>query len=178
MGKNKTARFTAVVQKAGRPETYLLWQDPKKDPVFQSALEEKRLMTVLREAKGKEYGLAGFKRSKAASYLVFPKSLAGFEGRRVVGIKYEQFAPSKPVGKRVQPLEQPAPRKPETPKPKAGPKQYEVRVRVEATAEQTFVVDAQNRTEAEQAALVASEERGSDLGGAKFTRRIAKVRTV
>ena len=68
MGKTKTARFTAVVQKAGRPQTFVLWQDPKKDPGFQSALQQERVMTVFREAKGKDYGVAGFKRGKAATY--------------------------------------------------------------------------------------------------------------
>jgi hypothetical protein len=179
MGKTKTARFTAVVSKSGRPQTIVLWQDPKRDPGFQSALQNDRIMTVLREPKGKEYGVAGFKRSKTATYLLFPKKLDAFNGKRIVGIKYDQLAPTSPVGKPVTKSQQ-------TPKAVPEPKrvvakqsrQYEVTLRINAVAEETFHVEAGNNAEAKRAAVAASGEKFPDLSKAKITRRLARMKRV
>jgi hypothetical protein len=176
MAKTKTARFTALVQRAGKPETLLLWQDPKKDPAFQDALHGNRLLTVLREPHGKEYGVVGFKRNKTASYLVFPRPLRGFDGKRIVGIKYEQVAPSKPVGKPIKPTEKQS-RSTPAPRPQISKaRQFEVTLRVTAIGEETFVVDATSSHEARRAALQAAEQKTPDLGKAKITRRVARIK--
>jgi hypothetical protein len=176
MEKTKTARFTAVVQKSGHPQTIVLWQDPKKDPGFQSALEQDRIMTVVREPKGKEYGVAGFKRSKAATYLLFPKKLNAFDGKRIVGIKYEQLAQASPIGK---PIIEGKQRTKATPEPKRviakQSRQYEVTLRVNAVVEEIFHVEASNNAEAKRAALAASGEKTPDWSKAKITRQLARI---
>ena len=42
----KTVRFADVVEKAGKPEPYTLWQKPGADRHFQSALKNHRVMTI------------------------------------------------------------------------------------------------------------------------------------
>src|SRR3982750_3163326 len=83
--KVKTARFTAVVEKSGRPEVYILWQKPKTDRHFQSLLKNNRVMTVRPSDSGTDFGEVGFHEKKGARYLAFPKSLKRFEGQRMVG---------------------------------------------------------------------------------------------
>jgi hypothetical protein len=90
--KVKTARFAEVVEKAGRPETYTLWQKPAADRHLQSQIKNNRVMTIQRSESGTEFGMAGFKQAKGANYLVFPKSLKRFENRRVVGINWDLVA--------------------------------------------------------------------------------------
>lgn len=46
-------------------------------------------MTIQPSATGTEFGVVGFKETKGASYLVFPKSLKRFENKRIVGIKWD-----------------------------------------------------------------------------------------
>ena len=87
--KVKTVRFADVVEEAGKPEPYTLWQKPAADRHFQSALKNHRVVTIQKSDSGTEFGIVGFKQSKAASYLVFPKSLKRFENTRVVGIKWD-----------------------------------------------------------------------------------------
>jgi len=87
--KVKTVRFAEVVDKAGHPETYTLWQKPTGDRRLQSHFKNNRVMTIQRTESGTEFGIAGFKQSKGANYLVFPKSLKRFENKRVVGINWD-----------------------------------------------------------------------------------------
>ena len=87
--KVKTVRFADVVEEAGTPEPYTLWQKPAADRHFQSALKNHRVMTIQQSDSGTEFGMAGFKQVKTASYLIFPKSLKRFENERVVGIKWD-----------------------------------------------------------------------------------------
>jgi hypothetical protein len=87
--KVKTARFAEVVEKAGRPEAYTLWQKPAADRHLKSQIRNNRVMTIQRSESGTEFGMVGFKQAKWASYLVFPKSLKRFENRRVVGINWD-----------------------------------------------------------------------------------------
>ena len=87
--KVKTVRFADVVQKAGKPEPYTLWQKPTADRHLQSALKNHRVMTIQQSDSGTAFGMVGFKQSKTASYLVFPKSLKRFENQRVVGINWD-----------------------------------------------------------------------------------------
>jgi hypothetical protein len=87
--KVKTVRFAEVVEKAGRPETYTIWQKLAADRHLQSQIKNNRVMTIQRSDSGTEFGIAGFKQVKGASYLVFPKSLKRFENKRVVGINWD-----------------------------------------------------------------------------------------
>jgi hypothetical protein len=87
--KVKTARFSQIVERSGRPESYTLWQKPRQDRHLQSQIKNNRVMTIQRSESGTEFGIVGFKERKGASYLVFPKSLKRFENRRVVGINWD-----------------------------------------------------------------------------------------
>jgi hypothetical protein len=87
--KTKTVRFVAIVEECGKPEVYTLWQRPKDDRKFQLLLKKDRIMTVLKSESGSDFGLVGFRETKGARYLTFPKSLKRFTDQRVVGINWE-----------------------------------------------------------------------------------------
>jgi hypothetical protein len=87
--KTKTARFVEVVEKCGQPEPYTLWQKPANDRHFQSALKNHRVMTILKSDSGTEFGMVGFKQTKEARYLIFPKSLKRFDNKRIIGINWD-----------------------------------------------------------------------------------------
>jgi len=87
--KVKTARFAQVVEKAGKPEVYTLWQEPAQDRHLQSEIKNNRVMTIKHSESGSEFGVVGFKEQKGASYLIFPKSLKRFENKRIVGINWD-----------------------------------------------------------------------------------------
>jgi hypothetical protein len=87
--KTKTIRFADVVDSGGKPEPYTLWQKPSQDRHLQSEIKNHRVMTILKIDTGTEFGLAGFKEQKGATYLVFPKSLKRFENNRIVGINWD-----------------------------------------------------------------------------------------
>jgi len=86
--KVKTARFSQVVERFGKPEVYTLWQKPAADRHFQSQLKNNRVMTILKSDSGTDFGVVGFKERKGATYLAFPKSLKQFADKRVVGIDW------------------------------------------------------------------------------------------
>jgi len=86
--KVKTARFSEVVEKCGRPHVYTLWQKPSADRHFQAQIKNTRVMTIQKSESGTDFGIAGFKEAKGASYLVFPKSLRRFADKRIVGIDW------------------------------------------------------------------------------------------
>ena len=86
--KVKTARFAQVIEKAGKPEAYTLWQKPAQDRHLQSLIKNNRVMTIQQTETGSEFGMASFKERKGARYLVFPKSLKRFENKRIVGINW------------------------------------------------------------------------------------------
>jgi len=87
--KVKTARFAQIVEKAGKPEVYTLWQKPAQDRHLQSEIKNNRVMTIQKSDTGSEFGMVGFKERKGASYLIFPKSLKRFENKRIVGINWD-----------------------------------------------------------------------------------------
>ncbi len=87
--KIKTVRFAQVVEKCGQPQVYTLWQKPAQDRHLQSLIKNNRVMTIQKSEGGTEFGIAGFKERKGASYLVFSKSLKRFENKRIVGINWE-----------------------------------------------------------------------------------------
>jgi hypothetical protein len=86
--KTKTARFSHVIEKCGKPQVYTLWQKPSTDRHLQAQLKNNRVMTILKTDSGTDFGIAGFKERKGATYLVFPKSLKQFTDRRVIGIDW------------------------------------------------------------------------------------------
>ena len=86
--KTETVRFSQVVEKCGKPEVYTLWQKPSADRHLQAQLKNNRVMTVLKTESRTDFGIAGFKEEKGASYLVFPKSLKSFADQRVIGIDW------------------------------------------------------------------------------------------
>jgi hypothetical protein len=85
----KTKRFADVVEAAGKPEVYTLWQKPVQDKHLQSEIKNHRVMTIQKTDAGREFGMVGFKEQKGAGYLVFPKSLKRFENNRIVGINWD-----------------------------------------------------------------------------------------
>ena len=86
--KAETARFSRIVEKCGQPNVYTLWQKPAADQRFQAQLKNNRVMTVQKSESGTDFGVIGFKESKGARYLVFPKSLKQFVDKRVVGVDW------------------------------------------------------------------------------------------
>jgi hypothetical protein len=87
--KTKTKRFADVVDAAGKPEVYTLWQKPRQDRHLQSEIKNNRVMTILKTETGSEFAMIGFKEKKGAIYLIFPKGLKRFENRRIVGINWD-----------------------------------------------------------------------------------------
>jgi len=91
-----TIRFQALVARSGRPDVYTPWSDPLRDKVFQKARKENRVLTVHQNLHGaKDYGEVGFREGRGLQFLIFPKSLRWAEGKRVVGIRYDQIAEAK-----------------------------------------------------------------------------------
>jgi hypothetical protein len=86
--KVKTARFSRLVEKCGKPQVYTLWQKPSADRHLQSQIKNTRVMTVQKSESGTDFGIVGFKERKGATYLVFPKSLKRFADKRIVGIDW------------------------------------------------------------------------------------------
>ena len=96
----KTARFADVVARAGTPEPYTAWSDPRKDTALQRAVKAGRVLTVHQDNVGarKDYGTVGFHADGTALFLIFPKSLREFSERRIVGVNYDAV-PAPPRGK-------------------------------------------------------------------------------
>ena len=86
--KIKTARFSQITEGCGKPEVYTLWQKPSADRHLQSQIKNNRVMTVLKSESGTDFGIVGFKESKEARYLIFPKSLKRFAEKRIIGIDW------------------------------------------------------------------------------------------
>ena len=86
--KIKTARFSQIIEKCGKPQVYTLWQKPSADRHFQVQIKNTRLMTILKSESGTDFGIVGFKESKEARYLIFPKSLKRFAEKRLIGIDW------------------------------------------------------------------------------------------
>ena len=93
----KTVRFSKVVEKAGKPEVYLLMTET--DPDFQKALHADKIMSLSDDSHGAgtEYGTVGYDKKRKGQLLLFPKTLKSFEEMKVVGIKYELFAEEEAV---------------------------------------------------------------------------------
>ena len=86
--KTKTARFSQVIESCGNPQVYTLWQKPSANRHLQSQINNHHVMTVLKSQSGTDFGMVGFKETKEARYLIFPKSLKRFAEKRIVGIDW------------------------------------------------------------------------------------------
>jgi hypothetical protein len=117
----KTARFSMVVAKAGKPEVHTSWVAPEKDAVLKKALANQRVMTVHVTEGQADFGTVGFQKIGNSQVLLFPKSLRRFADRRVVGIKYDLLADNPPSGKKIRSARQsPARPKASSLRPKKG----------------------------------------------------------
>ena len=86
--KIKTTRFSQIVEKCGKPQVYTLWQKPSTDRHLQAQIKKSRVMTILKSDSGTDFGIVGFKESKEARYLIFPKSLKRLAEKRIIGIDW------------------------------------------------------------------------------------------
>ena len=86
--KIKTARFSQVVENCDKPQVYTLWQKPSTDRHLHAQINKNRVMTILKSESGTDFGIIGFKESKEARYLIFPKSLKRFAEKRIIGIDW------------------------------------------------------------------------------------------
>jgi len=86
--KTKTARFSQIIEDCGKPQVYTLWQKPSADRHLQLQIKNNRVMTILKSESETDFGIVGFKESKEARYLVFPKSLKRFAEKRIVGMDW------------------------------------------------------------------------------------------
>ena len=86
--KIKTTRFSQIIEKCGKPQVYTLWQKTSIDRHLQAQIKKSRVMTILKSDSGTDFGIVGFKESKEARYLVFPKSLKRFAQKRITGIDW------------------------------------------------------------------------------------------
>jgi hypothetical protein len=86
--KTKTARFSQVIENCGKPQVYTLWQKPSGDRHLQAQIKNNRVMTLLKSESGTDFGIIGFKESREARYLIFPRSLKRFLDKRIIGIDW------------------------------------------------------------------------------------------
>ena len=86
--KVKTARFSQVVEECGKPQVYTLWQKPLSDRHVQAQMKKNRVMTILKSETGTDFGIIALKESKEARYLIFPKSLKRFAGKRIIRVDW------------------------------------------------------------------------------------------
>jgi hypothetical protein len=93
VNSNRIARFADVIAHAGPPKPHTLWRSPANDRAFQTALKNCRVLTVHQSNVGskKDYGAVGYEKDPHALFLVFPRSLKRFAGKRIVGIRYDQL---------------------------------------------------------------------------------------
>ena len=84
----KTTRFSRIVEKCGKPQVYTLWQKPSADRHLQAQIKKSRVITILKSESGTDFGIVGFKESREARYLVFPKSLKRFAEKRIIGMDW------------------------------------------------------------------------------------------
>lgn len=184
--KGKTARFAAVVEVCGAPEPVALWVSPDQDKRFKAALQKERVMTVHQEGKRKDVGEVGFRRGARALYLIFPKSLAAFRDRRIVGIDYDLLATPKPTGRLVPGAGRRSERTVSSPfamtrgqrlaaeEGEASQKRlYRVRVSHIAIVDQEVTVKAESRQTAREQALERTSK--PDFAEATLVRKVRRV---
>lgn len=173
---SKVARFKDLVAKCGTPEAYTPWVDPKRDPHFQAAWRENRVLTIQQNiaGHGKDFGMVGFRREPNVSYLLFPKPLTGFEGRKVVGIAYDAVH-TPPRGPVVKPS---AARKKSQSRPSPGTRSFRVTVCASAKIEYTEHVNATSSEAAKKEALKGAKSPHLDWSAAQVTREVIGIKSV
>ena len=194
----KTVRFTKVVEVAGNPEPYTLWQDPHEDPEFQKAIHDHRVMTVIRDPASSKADVAtiGYLKQAGALYLLFPKTLKEFQDKRIIGLKYDLLTDSKPRGTAVElgkprkrlsrktppprlkiaepKAEAERPSEPDPPQPKRLPK-FQVRAKVVASVETELEIEARNKNDARKAAAKQLEHEPFDFTPAKRQVKVINI---
>jgi hypothetical protein len=141
----KTVRFASVVERAGRPQTYTPWSDPKRDSAFQRALKADRVLTVHQNNVGtkKDYATVGFDGTGHSLLLIFPKSLTAFEGKRIVGVDYDVL-PAPPAAAE-RPKANAGPRPAHAPRSESKPRRKEApRVRDDTAPLKSTIVAFEN----------------------------------
>jgi hypothetical protein len=196
----KQVRFGKIVETGGKPEAYLAFSDPDKDPSFVRAAKESRVVTIKQEptSKRKDFGIVGYVKEKYATYLIFPKSLKEFDGQRVIGIDYSilQSADVRIGGKVPAPRKKPETKKertrsaaipkpkppkpapksePKPEKPKPQPKRFRVEIQITTVDRKEVEVTAWNQSEA-KANAIREVEASSNFDKARMTVKVVKVR--
>jgi hypothetical protein len=199
--KTGTARLEQLIKASGQPEAVTLWTKPEDNPQFMRAVKERRVLTVLQQNVGtkKDYGLVGFFPKDLAAFWIFPKPLKLPDETKVIGIKYERLAPSKPKGPLYKPKKKERPpgiplkggsQKPKTssakdngdvkktkaPKPAPAPKEFTFRSTAEITATQRvdLEVKAASTTQAAKILKSQAEEITVDPAKADVSRKLSK----
>jgi hypothetical protein len=183
-----TVRFSVVLQASGEPEVYLPLTNPRTDRQFLQAVREHRVLSLKQEPTGskKDFATVGFVEEKFVSYLVFPKSLEAFEGKRVIGIKYDQLqtaevttppgdAEKKPSKTRATSTDKPSRPTPPEPKPKPLPPRFTATVRCTASKDVTVTIEAGDQKEARSKAEESARSK-TDLAEAKVETKILRLR--
>jgi hypothetical protein len=194
----KQVRFGKIVEAGGKPEAYLAFSDPDKDPGFMRAAKESRVVTIKQEptSKHKDFGIVGYVKEKYATYLIFPKSLREFDGQRVIGIDYSILqsadvriggkvpAPRKKLEPKKEKAKSAAIPKPEPPrpaskpkpeKPKPQPKRFTVEVQITTVNRKELEVTAWDQAEA-KANAIREVEASDDFDKARITVKAVKAR--
>lgn len=191
----KQVRFAKIVEAGGKPEAYLAFSDPDKDPSFMRAAKESRVVTVKQDPTStrKDFGVVGYVKEKYSTYLIFPKSLREFSGQRVIGIDYGilESADVRIGGKVPAPRKTPPPKKersaaisnkkppkpepkPKPEKPKPQPKQFRVEVQITTVDRKEIEVTAWNQAEA-KANAIREIQSSTDFDKARMTVKAVKA---
>lgn len=159
-----TVRFSKLVEKAGDPEVYLALSDPTADGAFKRAVRDNRVLSLKQEPTGtkKDFGTVGYVAERFVTYLLFPKPLTEFKGRRVIGIDYDALRQADVAhpssGTKI-------PKRAAKPKPavkaQPSPSRYKAAVRLVAFEELEVVVEAMNVKEARATAIEKAKSRSS-----------------
>jgi hypothetical protein len=116
----------------------------------------------------------GFSNEPYTAYLIFPKSLEEFAGRKIIGIDYNLVAVESARHASVKPAVPKVPKKPKPPRERS----FGVTMKVTASTELTLTVSARNAQEAKAAALHNLERDRPDFSGAPVLTKVVQVKTV
>jgi hypothetical protein len=157
----KTVRFSQVVKKAGKPSTHLQLVPVGKDRALKRAASEDRVMTVSQATVGHsaDYGVVGMDTKLKGQVLIFPRSLAAFSGKHVVGIKYAMLEQPAISASALAPITGPKERKAKANRKKASSKK------------QTAAEKTRNAKALLRAAAAASEEEPKEEAPRAHTRK-------
>jgi hypothetical protein len=185
----ETVRFSEIMRVGGQPRFYLALKDPRTDKAFKEAEREQRIVSLKQIPTGtkKDFGFVGVLNEQFVSYLIFPRPLADFSGKRVVGIKYDELENSetiKPSARRKEHTAHEAPPKIErptkpAPKPKPAPekKRFKARVQIMWTKTADVEVEAFTRTAAKALGKEIAREQ-AHLPNGRIMIRVFGVRQI